>query len=1027
MNAPAAVRQSQLHRTFFALLLFCAPIALQADEVHFIRQIQPILADHCFTCHGPDEAERQADLRLDIPAEAVRELDSGVAAIVPGKPADSELVRRILSTDEFQVMPPADADARLTQQEKDLLVAWIRQGAGYQKHWAYVAPQRPELPTVTNGSWVRTPIDEFILASIEQQELRVSAPADRYTLIRRLSLTLTGLPPTIEEVDAFVTNEDPKAYERLVDRLMKESSYGEHMARQWLDVARYADSNGYHVDTTRHIWAWRDWVISAFNENMPFDQFTVEQLAGDLLPGATDSQIIATGFHRNTMFNEEGGIDPEEFRTKAVKDRVSTTMTAWMGATMMCCECHDHKYDPLTQKEFYQLYAFFNNVPETGGGFTTKPKPFFDLPQTADQQKNIHSLERQLAAATKTRDDAKNCLKESAAKWEREFKAGPDPVVWTVLDPLTLTSSGGAELKKLDDFSVKSGGTRPDSDITTFVADTDLSKITAVKLELLPDPDFPAAGSGRFEGGLSVLTMLSATTAPRSDPAAEQPVAFIAAVADYSQSGFEVEGAIDESKIGWAVHGQTGQRHHAILTISDPTERAGETRIAFQLYQTIGLGHVLGRYRISVTNVPGPFTADQPAVTSTIQPILGKPTDQRSAAEATQLLAYYEHEVKADLTDFVNRLTAAHDTAKTKRQTTMVMTEMDEPRDAFIQTGGSFLVPGDAVQAAVPAVFHPLHVEGDKTPGRLELAQWLTDPQNPLIARVTVNRLWQQVFGSGLVGSPEEFGTRGELPTHPELLDWLATEFVRTGWDMKSMLRLMVTSTTFRQSSEVTPATLEHDPENRFLARGPRHRLDGETIRDSALAISGLLNRQIGGPSVYPYQTGNLWLERGLGEWPTSKGDALYRRSMYTFWRRAVPHPYFAVFDAPSREFCVVKRPRTNTPLQALATLNSKHFAEASRVFADRILKQSLSNDFDRIAFAFRSCVARPPQERESQQLLKLLNDRKQYFRQNGDEAAKVPGIGEAPDATGGTPEDVAAWTVVANVLLNLDETLTRL
>ena len=1016
-------------RLFLVTLAPCiAPTALRADDVHFARQIQPILADRCFACHGPDAAQRQAELRLDIADEATRPRESGNAAIVPGSAADSEMVRRIRSTDPDEVMPPPDTKNPLTQQDKELLIAWIQQGARFEKHWAYEPPLRPTPPDVALLAWQENPIDRFILTTMQSRGLQPAAEADRYTLVRRLHLVLTGLPPTIEQVDAFVADTRPDAYARLVDRLLGESAYGEHMARNWLDVARYADSNGYSLDASRQIWAWRDWVIDAFNRNMPFDEFTVEQIAGDLLPGATDSQMIATGFHRNTMFIEEGGIDPEEFRTKAVKDRVSTTMTAWMGATMMCCECHDHKYDPLTQKEFYQLYAFFNNVPETGGGQGQgeKPEPFFELPDSDYQQNKMEDLEKRLAAAVRRRDDARSRIAALITQWERDLESGPDPVVWHVLDPLEFTSHWGAELKKLDDLSILSSELRPEREHVTFIAETDLPRITAVKLELLPDPSLPAGGPGRFDSGQGVLTRLTAAAAPRSNPAATRVLTFSAATTDDTQPGLDLERLIDDSKTGWAVGGHPGRRQHAVLTVADQRSYEGGTRLQFDLHQELGLGYLLGRFRISVTDAPGPFTSDGPEVSSAVVPILAKPADQRSEAETQQLQDYFESEVLAHLNDAVSALTIARDDAKKNKPTTMVMGEREDPREAFVQPGGNFLDRGEAVEPAVPAVFHPLAVEGDRKPNRLDLAKWLIDPNNPLMARVTVNRLWQQAFGSGLVGTPEEFGTRGEFPSHPELLDWLATEFIRSGWDVKTMLRLIVNGTTFRQAASATQTALQRDAQNRYYARGPRFRLDGETIRDVALAVSGLLNRSIGGPSVFPYQVENLWLERNLGVWPTSTGDDLYRRSMYTYWRRAIPHPFFASFDGPTREFCVVRRARTNTPLQALATLNSKHFAEAARVFGERILKHDVSTDEERIDFAFRSCVARPPQQREADVLLQLLQDRQRYFRQHTEEAAKVIRIGAAPDATVGTAVDLAAWSIVANTLLNLDETLTR-
>ena len=1023
-----ATSATGLRLSLVILALGIAPAALRADEVNFTRQILPILADRCFACHGPDAAQRQAELRLDLADEATRPREAGSAAIVPGSAADSEMVRRIQSTDPDEVMPPPETKKRLTQQDKELLTSWIQQGARYEKHWAYEPALRPTPPDVALVAWQENPIDRFILTTMQSRGLQPSAEADRYTLARRLSLALTGLPPTIEAVDAFITDARPDAYDRLVDRLLSDSAYGEHMARNWLDVARYADSNGYGLDTARQIWAWRDWVIDAFNSNMPFNQFTLEQIAGDLLPGATDSQRIATGFHRNTMFIQEGGIDPEEFRTKAVKDRVSTTMTAFMGATMMCCECHDHKYDPLTQKEFYQLYAFFNNVPETGGGEGRgeKPEPMFELTDSEYQQKKINDLERRLAAAVHQRDDARRRIAALITQWESDLESGPDPVVWHVLDPLEFTSHWGAELKKLDDLSILSGELRPEKEQVTFVAETDLPRITAIKLELLPDPSLPAGGPGRFDSGQGVLTRLTATAAPKSNPEATRALTFSAVTTDNAQLELDLERLINDSKIGWAVGGHPGRRQHAVLTVADQRNYEGGTRLQFDLHQEVGLGYLLGRFRISVTDAPGPLMSDGPEVSAAVIPILAKPADQRSAAETQQLQDYFESEVLAHLSDTVSALTIARDDAKQDKPTTMVMGEREDPREAFVQPGGNFLNRGEAVEPAVPAVFHPLKIDGDRQPNRLDLARWLIDPNNPLMARVTVNRLWQHVFGTGLVGTPEEFGTRGQLPTHPELLDWLATEFVRTGWNVKALLRLMVTSRTYRQAAEATPTALKRDAQNRFYARGPRFRLDGETIRDVALAVSGLLNPIIGGPSVFPYQVDNLWLERNLGVWPTSTGDDLYRRSMYTYWRRALPHPFFASFDGPTREFCVVQRPRTNTPLQALATLNSKHFAEAARVFGQRIIEYNVSTDEERVEFAFRSCVARPPQQRETDVLLQLLQDRKQYFRQHTEEAAQVIRIGAAPAATVGTTVDLAAWSIVANALLNLDETLTR-
>jgi hypothetical protein len=657
--------------------------------VDFRADVLPILSDTCFACHGPDEGQRKGKFRLDTLDGATGPTQSGKAAIVPGEPQASELVRRIFAEHADELMPPPDFKRPLTDAQKQTLRQWIAQGAQYRKHWAYEVPVRPALPLLRAATVrERNAIDHFIFARLEREGLSPSPQADRYTLIRRVTLDLTGLPPSIEEVDAFIADRRADAYERLVDRLLQVPAFGEHFGRHWLDLARYADSNGYHVDTPRHIWAYRQWVIQAINRNMPFDQFTIEQIAGDLLSDATPDQKIATGFHRNTMFNEEGGIDEEEFRTKAVVDRVGTTMTVWMGATMMCAECHTHKYDPLTHKEFFQLYAFFNNVPETGGGFTKKPVPLVDVPMTDEARAQLAVLDKQL----------------------EHLKAQPEPE-------------------------------------------------------------------------------------------------------DKSES--------DKHK-------------------------------------------------------------------------------QRLAGIETQIAALNYH------------------------FTTPVMQEMETPRETRIHIRGNFMDLGEAVEPGVPAVFHPLNVRGER-PTRLDLAHWLVDEANPLTARVVVNRYWQMLFGAGLVRTPEEFGTRGELPSHPDLLDWLAREFTRTGWDVKRLVRLIVTSATYRQSPAATPER--------------RIRLDAEAIRDTALAVSGLLDRRIGGPSVYPLQPAGLWEEKGLGAWPTSTGRDLYRRGLYTYVRRSVPYPASAVFDAPSREYCIVSRSRTNTPLQAMVTLNGPQFIEAARAMAQRIVR----------------------------------------------------------------------------------------
>jgi hypothetical protein len=760
--------------------------------VDFARDIRPILSDNCFTCHGPDDKERKAKLRLDTRAGLFGELRGGGHAVVPGNPAQSELIHRLLAKDPHERMPPPKASKRPSKQHIELLWQWIEQGAHWSQHWAFAPSKRPALPKVKATSWPRNAIDHFVLERLEADGFSVSPEADKTRLIRRVTFDLTGLPPTLAEIDAFLADSSAGAYEKVVDRLLASPQYGERLALDWLDAARFADTHGYHLDAGRDMTRWREWVIDAFNRNLPYDRFTIEQLAGDLLPGATVEQKVASGFNRNHMINFEGGAIPAEYLNNYIVDRVNTTITVWLGLTVACAQCHDHKYDPISHKEYYQLYAFFQGVPENGlDGSKGNATPLLKFP-TPDQQARLDQLD--------------------------------------------------AALKKLEPFAGK---------------------------------------------------------------------------------------------------------------------------------------------------------------------------DKQIAAELAKL-----RKERADLDKTI--------------RSTMIMQEMAKPRDTHLLIRGEYDKKGEKVSAAVPASLPPL--PPGAAANRLGLANWLIDPANPLTARVTVNRYWQIFFGTGLVKTAEDFGSQGELPSHPQLLDWLASEFVETGWDVKHLLRTIVTSATYRQSSAGTPAEYAKDPENRLLGRGPRLRLQAEFIRDQALAVSGLLNREVGGASVFPYQPKGLWSEltiRGDSKnwsaqfYTPSTGKDLYRRTMYTFWKRTAPPPTLATFDAPDRETCTVRRTRTNTPLQALVLLNDPTYVEASRKLAERMMLEARSTE-ERIVFAFRLATARLPTAKETAILTRILDKQLTAFEDDPQSALKLLAVGESPRNERLRPAELAAWAIVASVILNLDETVTK-
>lgn len=1031
-------------RALLVVLTICVPSVANAAEpgkVDFNRTIRPILSSTCFKCHGPDGEERKGGLRLDVREGALEKLESGEKAIVPGKPDESELVRRILSDDPNERMPPKSHLKQLTDKEKEALRQWVAEGAEYRLHWSFRKIERPALPVVKNDGWARNGLDRFILARLEGAGLKPSPEADRTTLIRRVTLDLTGLPPTPAEVDEFLADKRPDAYERLVDRLMSTSQFAERLTVDWLDAARFADTNGYHIDNGRDMSRWREWVIDAFANNMPYDQFTVEQLAGDLLPDATLSQKIASGFNRNHMINFEGGAIPEEYHMAYIVDRVNTTGTVFMGLTVGCAQCHDHKYDALTQKEYYQLYAFFYNIPENGlDGNKGNAAPLVKAP-TAEQQKRLDELQKQVEAVEQRLAAPQPELDAAQLTWEQSAIKTAD-IVWTMLDPTTMASTGGATFSKEKDSSLKLTGTNPPTDTYTLTANPSLEQVTAVRLEVLPDPGLPANGPGRSANGNLVMTdaRLKLATA---DNAAGTELKIQKATADFSQDTFPIANAIDaDPKSGWAIYPEVGKPHTAIFELATPTTLTRATPLTVILdFQSQFGQHQAGRIRLSVTNAANPHGKQQ--LPDNIRQILVLQPDARSADQQTALRTYYRANISTEGRKLQAELAALRDKrAEIDKAvpSAMVMQEMTPGRETRLLIRGQYDKKGDAVAAAVPGSLPQLPKGAPAN--RLGLAQWLVSPEHPLMSRVTVNRFWQMVFGYGLVKTSDDFGSQGELPTHPELLDWLAAEFMQPTdkaraqkWDVKALLKMMVTSATYRQQSAVSRDLLTKDPENRLLARGARHRLQVEFIRDQALFVSGLLDRRVGGASVSPYQPAGLWEElmaRADGknwtaqEYSQSHGADLYRRTMYTFWKRTCPPPSLVTFDAPDRETCTVRRARTNTPLQALVLLNDPTYVEASRKLAERIMLEGGASIEERIQFAFRTVLSRQPKPQEVSVLKNIYAQQLDRFRQNPAAAPKLLMVGESPRDEKLEVNELATWATISSVLLNLDETVTK-
>ncbi len=1023
--------------------------ASDSPIVSFNRDIRSILSENCFFCHGQDPTKRKGGVRLDVREDAIKS-----KAIVPGDVSKSELITRVFSIDHKEQMPPLKSNRTLSLNQKEMLKRWISEGAKYEPHWAFVPPIRPSLPEVKNKSWIRNPIDTFILAKLVSNNLHPSPEADRLSLIRRVSLDLTGLPPSPYEVNAFLNDTSPNAYEKVVDRLMNSKHFGERMAQPWLDAARYADTSGYQSDGDRSMWRWRDWVIDAYNSNMRFDQFTIEQLAGDLLPGATRSQRLATGFNRNHRGNAEGGIVPEEYAVEYVVDRVDTTATVWLGLTMGCARCHDHKYDPVTQREFYQMFAFFNNVPENGRAIKYGNSPPMMIAPTVLQEQMLEKLDKELKHAQTNLRDLGLKINTLQSAWEQSLNSAP-PLLWTI------TKSLQARFELAGDLA-KSSAKFQDGSPTFIKADNKKAALFDGKRYI----DCGDVGDFGFYDKFTLAAWVQPTHSDgailsrMAEPTSDLPFAVDSdGYRVFLKSG-RLQFHLTKRWLDDALRVETEtaiplKQWHHIAVVYDGSRLASGVKIfingqpqkvrvlldqlnqSFQINQPLRIGAGGGlpnRFKglISDVRVYSRVLSDEEiGIVSTVENITelaAIPVAKRNPIHSATLRECY-------LTDYaepsirnarlkVERLIEQRVKLIDELPTVMVMEEMEKPRPTFVLKRGEYDKLGEKVNSGVPACLPPL--PKDVNVNRLAFATWLVNPSNPLTSRVALNHQWQMIFGTGLVKTTEDFGSQGALPSHPELLDWLATEFVNNGWDVKKMIKILVMSATYRQSSRVSPQLLERDPENRLLARSTRMRLSAEMLRDQALAVSGLLVDTVGGPSVKPYQPKGLLKELSGIDYEPDHGENLWRRSLYTFWKRTSPQPTMMTFDASGREVCSVRQSRTSTPLQALALMNDLTFVEAARCLAMRVMNEGGVTDESRLSLAFRLVLTRSPKQEEMKLLLNNFNENLARFRANPNESLSLIRYGEFPIDKRLDPNQLAAYTVVVGLILNLDEAITK-
>jgi Protein of unknown function (DUF1553)/Protein of unknown function (DUF1549)/Planctomycete cytochrome C len=1016
--------------------------ATLAQSVDFDREIRPILADQCFQCHGPDENARQTDLRLDRRESVFADL-GGYRAVVPGDLQESELITRVSTADADLRMPPPESKKRLTAHQIELLKRWVREGAKWNEHWAFVPPQLPKVPEVKDRNWPTGAIDRFILARLEKNGLSPSPVAERRTLVRRLYLDLIGLPPSAAEVRAFIHDERDGAYERLVDDLLNSPHFGERLAIPWLDQTRYADTNGYSIDGGREMWLWRDWVIDAYNDNMPFDQFLTEQIAGDLIPGTSEPQIVATGFLRNHMITNEGGTIPEENLVNYAADRVRTTAEVFLGLTMGCAQCHDHKYDPITQRDYYRFFAFFNELADVGldggSGVNAVPKisartVLRDKSEIAAIQQRLTELKAELRKPHPAQPAWEAATRSALARRGDSLKLHPLEVL-----KVTEPNQQGGAFQVLDDGTVFVPSPLGRSPSVSLKAEAKLEKIDGMRIEFLPDDRFPQGGLGhgekRFPGGFILTGFSVSSTALPSDQVDLYRIVDIAgATASRSDPQYPPSGCLDvRDHNGWSPGGNLHDPQHITFTFVEPINiRNSPYLTAMLIWGGVGIDDrdlIAGRYRFYAmtgnddgTNVP-----------TDIQALLSIASRKRTTVQAERLREYFASvrpefdNVRfaiANLKDRLTQLTGKHET--------MVMNVANQPRHTHILNRGQYDQPMELVEAGVPAALP--HLPEGEPANRLGLARWMLQPDHPLTSRVAVNRIWQLLFGRGIVTTSEDFGSQGEPPSHPELLDCLSIEFVNSGWHVKGLVKQIVMSATYRQQSDTTPEMLAVDPQNRLLARGPRRRLEAELLRDAALEISGLLVHRIGGASVNPYQPPGLWKEVShFGSAHSSAqvfvqdhGEKLYRRSLYTYWKRTAPPPAMIAFDAPNRELCTMRRQETNTPLQALVLLNAPQFVEAARAFGQRILLDAPDPSIDgRFRFALEEATGRLPAAAEMKILHETYELQLRYWQANPSAAKRFLNVGEWRGDEALDPVELATWASLASLILNLSEVIS--
>jgi hypothetical protein len=1002
--------------TIASSLLVPLPAARAEEAIDFDRQIRPILSNACFTCHGPDEARREADLRLDS------EDSAKASVIVDGHPDESELIRRITSEDEFERMPPVDAKQQLTPEQIELLKQWISAGAPWTQHWSFVPPQATPLPSVSDPRWPQNAIDHFILNRLDRENFTPSAPANKESILRRVTLDLTGLPPTLEELDTFLADDSPDAYEKVVDRLLASPRYGVHMAQEWLAAARYSDTNGYQDDATRTNWPWRDWVIRAMNENLPFDKFTVYQLAGDLLPNPTQDQLIATGFNRNHTLNGEGGRNFEESRVEYVMDRVDTTTTVWLGLTVACARCHDHKYDPITHKDFYRFYAYFNSIDESGG-IDNYPlaKPVLPLP-TEEEKAKVAELRDKIAGVEKEVDALPPATKAQQAEWDAFAKkwlnAESRDELWQPLKGADVTTKEGSETKVLDDDSIlvtKLVDSNEDYTLTMpLAAGTHYGlRLEGMKHESLYKGLFSTAISGDFRV-TSIEVEFNGEKVKLIDPRSHAT----GGEGTYAPLDGNVRTGITAGKAK-----ETKETPTWMARFEKPLEGGDDAKLVVKIRNESEDSYApICRFRVSLTEFPQPTLEKNLGLPAETTAALNTPAKDRTEEELALIASQTRIHLSWPLREKIREINEEIKAQEQSFLKTMVMGDRAEPRETFLLNRGIWDAPdtSENLEPNVPECLPRLPKDAPKN--RLTLANSLVDPAHPLTSRVTVNRYWQHFFGTGLVKTSEDFGVQGERPVHPELLDWLAVEFIRSGWDVKAMHKLIVMSSTYRQSSDATPELLQQDLYNRLLARGPRFRMTAQALRDQALALSGLLVEKTGGPGVMPYQPPGIWEDFSLGKisYQQGQGDDLYRRSVYTFWRRSVGPTTF--FDNAGRQVCTVRPSLTNTPLHALTLLNDTTFVEAARVFAERVLREAGPSPSERVRYAFRLATCRQPSDQELESLLKSLKFLLEEYGANPVAAKELIEVGEAPHDEQLDTIETAAYGSLMNAILNLDE-----